>query len=144
MSSTATWCTPTGNNSLVAVTLGAADHVNHHVLVDNLFDLAFQLCGRPLLDTSLGLNPQLGALRPPLQCAACSQCRLLLLSDLFRSGASVRTGTRIPSNLFVANGLQVLRMLSGDHQVWISWCSTDPSDHRTCAQHRCPSRPRCS
>ena len=31
------------------------------------------------------------------------------------SGASVRTGTRIPRNLLAANGLQVLRMLSGDH-----------------------------
>ena len=30
-------------------------------------------------------------------------------------GASVRTGTRIPRNLLAANGLQVLRLLSGDH-----------------------------
>ena len=48
--------TPTGNNSLEAVTPGAADHVNHLVLVDHRFDLACQLCSRPLLDTSLGLN----------------------------------------------------------------------------------------
>ena len=31
------------------------------------------------------------------------------------SGASVRTGTRIPRNLLATIGLQVLRMLSGDH-----------------------------
>ena len=31
------------------------------------------------------------------------------------SGTSVRTGTRIPRNLLAANGLQVLRMLIGDH-----------------------------
>ena len=48
--------TPTGTNSLEAVTPGAADHVNRLVLVDYRFDLACQLCGRPLLDTSLGLN----------------------------------------------------------------------------------------
>ena len=47
---------PTGSNSLVAVTPGAADHVNHLVLVDHRFDLAFQLCGCPLVDTSLSLN----------------------------------------------------------------------------------------
>ena len=70
MSTTATWCTPSGNNSLVAVTPGAAGHVNQLVLVDHRFDLAFQLCGRPLLDSSLVLNPQLGAPRPPLQCGA--------------------------------------------------------------------------
>ena len=52
------------------MTPGAAGHVNQLVLVDHRFDLAFQLCGRPLLDTSLVLNPQLGAPRPPLQCAA--------------------------------------------------------------------------
>ena len=45
-------------------------NVNHLVLVDHRFDLTFQLCGYPLLDTSLKLNPQLGAPRPPLQCAA--------------------------------------------------------------------------
>ena len=31
------------------------------------------------------------------------------------SGASVRTRTRIPCNLLATIGLQVLRMLSGDH-----------------------------
>ena len=31
------------------------------------------------------------------------------------SGASVRTGTRIPRNLLATIGHQVLRMLSGDH-----------------------------
>ena len=59
-----------GNNSLVAVTPGAADHVNHLVLVEHRFDLAFQLCGCPLIDTNLSLNPQLDDPRPPLQCAA--------------------------------------------------------------------------
>ena len=48
------------------MTPGAADHVNHLVLVDHRFDMAFQQCGRLLLDTSLSLNPQLGAPRPHL------------------------------------------------------------------------------
>ena len=72
MSTTATWCTAAGNNSLVAVTPpGAADHVNHLVLVDHRFDLAFQLCGRPPPRHESRPQFQLGAPRPPLQFAAC-------------------------------------------------------------------------
>ena len=82
---------------------------------------------------------QLGAHRPLLQCAACfldtAACFARLASVSARSaacsfsatgsgstcsfstmsGASVRSGARIPRNLLAANGLQVLRMLSGDH-----------------------------
>ena len=43
------------------------------------------------------------------------------------SGASVRTGTRIPRNLLAANGLEVLGMLSGDHHSVDFLGSTDPS-----------------
>ena len=156
MSTTATWCTPTGNNSLVAVTP------------------FFQLCGRLLLDTSLGPQFQLGAPRPPLQCAACfldaAACfaRLALVSDRnaacsfsatcsgstcsfsTMSGASVRTGTRIPRIVLAANGLQVLRMLSGDHHgvdfrgARQIRTRTSPGPVLLCTQHRCLSHPRCS
>ena len=71
------------------------------------------------------------------------------------SGASVRTGIRIPRDLLAANGLQVLRMLSGNHHSvdFLGARQIRPLAERTrtlpgvvllCTQHRCLSRPRCS
>ena len=71
------------------------------------------------------------------------------------SGESVRTGTRKPRNLLAANGLQVLRMLSGDHHGvdFLVLGQIHPLAERTrtlpgavllCAQHPCLSHSRCS
>ena len=65
-----TWCTLTGSNSLVAVIPGVTGYVNHLILVEHCFDLAFDLCCRPLFDTNFGLSPRPEAPRPPLQCSA--------------------------------------------------------------------------
>ena len=71
------------------------------------------------------------------------------------SGASVRTGTRIPRNLLATIGLQVLRMLSEDHhgvdfpgarqiRPLAERTRTSPGAVLLCTQHRCLPRPRCS
>ena len=71
------------------------------------------------------------------------------------SGASVRTGTRIPRNLLATIGLQVLGMLSGDHlgvdfpgarqiRSLAERTRTSPGAVLLCVQHRCLSRSRCS